>query len=133
MAASVFNITSAVFDGQAMGRPISGQVGLRGTVVNQSTGTQAFVTAQKLVQRKSISTVAFADIDDVASMQDKIGESGTLIIIIPNATTGIRTATITNAMLVDVVAAGAHAEFGTHVAIFEAISTDGAANPVSWS
>ena len=133
MAASGFNITSGTFDGQAMKRPISGQAEVRGVAVNESTGTQTFISDQKLVQIKGFATMAFNDIDDLALMTAKIGDEGTLIMVIPKATTGTKTVTISNAMLIAIVGGGAHTEFGTHVAIFEAKSSDGDTNPVVWA
>lgn len=130
--ASGFNITSLNFGG-LLNNPLSGRIDERGDVVNESTGTQALITDQKLVRRKVIATVAFDDIDDLATLSGKMGTEDTLVIVIPKATTGVKTATIANAMLTNIVGAGDHAEFGTHVAIFEARSSDGSTNPVVWT
>ena len=133
MAASGFNITSAIFDGQTMLKPISGQIELRGVVVNESAGTQVFISDHKLTQIKAFATVAFNDIDDLALMQNKIGDEGTLVVVVPKATTGTKTGTVSNAMVVAIVGGGAHAEFGTHISIMEARSSDGIVNPVVWT
>lgn len=133
MADSGFNITSATFDSQAMLRPISGQMELRGVVVNQSTGVHKYVSDQKLTQIKGFGVVAFNDIDSLASMQGKIGDEGALALVVPKSSSGSATGTMSNAMLVAIVGAGAHAEFGTHIAIFEAKSSDGTTTMIVWT
>ena len=130
---SSFNITSAVF-GAALKKPISGSLDGQGEVVNESSGTDPYISDQKLVRRKTLVTVAFNDIGDFATLWAKRGTEDTLVIVIPHATGGgSSTATISNAMLVNVVGGGEHAAFGTFIGIFEARSSDGTTDPVAWS
>ena len=138
--AKAFNITSASFDpdgatgSRALGSPMSARIAIRGEMANDSTGVDNFVSAQRLVRRKVFIQVAFNDHDDMRVIQSNsyLGAQGTLTIVVPDVNGAAQTGTISNAILTEVVGDAQHAEFGSHIATFEAISTDGSTNPISW-
>ena len=136
--ARVFNITSAVFDGQTMGAPVSARIALQGEVVDEAAGKDVYPVLNRLVLRKAVIQVSFNDHDDLQAMQKNLGKhgvSGTLTIKAPDTADppADQTATITNALCTEIIQDAQHAQFGSHIATFEAITTDGQTNPIAWA
>lgn len=133
-----FNIKSATFNSggaQALGAPVNGRTAVQGEVVNESAGVDAFVVQQRLTRRKVTIQISFNDHDNMQNLQNSfIGATGNLVLVVPDdASPPVdQTATISNVMLAEVIGDAQHAAFGSHIATFEAVSSDGTTNPIVW-
>jgi hypothetical protein len=129
-----YSIVSATFDGQAMGSPRSYRVAVLGRTECRSAGVDRYVSTLKLSARKVVVRVSFNDQTDLEAMQTgKHGVTGTLSLATKDLSGASRTCAVANATCVEVAGDAQHADYGRHVATFEAISSDGATNPVTWT
>lgn len=141
--ARVYNITSASFDpagapaDQALGAPVNARIAVQGEVVDDSTGLDLFVSINRLARRKVVIQIAFNDHDDMQVLQGDtyLGAAGVLVIKAPNTASPPvdQIGTIADALLTEVIGDAQHAEFGSHIATFEAIASGGAASPLVWT
>ncbi len=128
-----FHIQDGTFDGITISSTQNHRIAARGEVVNNSAGVDDFVASQRVVGRKIFVQLAFNDQDDIQSLQGKIGTEATLTLRARDDASVTRVATVLTAVLMEAVADAQHADYGQHIATWEAVASDGATNPVCWA
>jgi hypothetical protein len=108
--------------------------GYGGTAIDFSGDTDFYPTAMALVMSKPHASVTGGNVGQLMGMAP--GTVATLTGTLADAhavTDGAVVFTMTNSMLINVDSSGSHAQWGTSTATFQAISTDGATNPLTIS